>query len=114
MTKGYFIDGGGVPVYFGTRADKPGLEGTYAFVAAAEAGARPNELAAWNGTWVESPRLVAEATRVAAEDALARLDGKCTRVLEDVIANLGIEAALPAAAQAVLAAKRAERAKLVT
>ncbi|MGH6719630.1 MAG: hypothetical protein ACREER_09960 [Alphaproteobacteria bacterium] len=113
MTKGYFIDHDGVPVYFGTRSDKPGLEGTYPFVAMAEAGERPSELHGWDGQgWAPDPKLQARADRLATLDNLARMDRACPRVLEDAIAHLGIEASLPAAAQAKLAAKRAERAKL--
>lgn len=111
--QGYFVDEAGVPVYFGTRADKPGLEGRYAFVSSAVAGERPSPLHAWNGTaWAESAKLTAARDRRDTLDALAALDRECPRVLEDLIAHLGAEDGLPAEAKAKLAAKRATRAAL--
>jgi hypothetical protein len=113
--KGWFVNADGIPVYFGTRADKPGLEGGHAFVALAVAGERPSELHAWNGAaWVESAALAAAAGRRATLGALAASDRDVPRVLEDLIDSLGLEADLPEPAKAKLAAKRALRAQLST
>ncbi len=115
MSYGTFIDQGGIPVYTGTRANKPGLEGTYSFVPVATSGERPSALHAWNGTaWVESATLTAARDRRAKLDELAALDRDVPRVLEDLIAHLGAEGALPAEAKAKLTAKRAARAALAT
>lgn len=116
MAKGWFVDGEGVPVYFGTRRDKPELEGAYAFVALAEAGERPSELHGWDGRgWAPSEVLAAAADKRRAAADLRRLDDDAPRLLEDLIDALvakGVlaEADLPEPARARLAAKRDLRA----
>lgn len=113
MTIGTFIDAEGVPVYRGTYGDKPALHGRYIFVTEAETGARPSDTHAWiGGRWIESPRLAAAARRRAGLRALTAADAAMPRALEDVIAQLGIEAALPDAVRDRIARKRALRASL--
>ena len=108
--RGSFIDADGVPVYLGTRGDRPELESRFTFVP----GERPSDLHAWNGTaWIESPKLVAARDRRERLDELARMDRDLPRVLEDLIEFVGAEGALPDEVKVKLSAKRAARAALV-
>jgi len=115
MAKGWFVDGEGVPVYFGMRRDKAELEGRCAFVALEEAGERPSDLHGWDGKgWAPSGRLAAAAERRRVLADLARLDEAAPRAVEDLVDALVARgvltlADLPEAAGARLAAKRALR-----
>jgi hypothetical protein len=117
MTKGWYFDEDGVPLYFGESANKPALSGR-TFVAESAAGPRPSDLHGWDGQgWAPNGTLQARAEKDKARGTLWHLDRLVPRGLEDLIDLLEARGLvdrndLPAETTDTLAAKAAARAKL--
>jgi len=119
MTRGYFVDPDGVPVYHGDRENKPGLEASHRFVPQSAAGERPSGQHAWNGsTWVASATLAERQRRLDVIDRLQQMDAALPRALEDLITTLNVRDGgllvpdLPKETRDRLAEKIAKRAEL--
>lgn len=115
MSKGYFVDSDGRPMYYGRRADKARLEATHTWV---ETSLKPEDFKTdfWDGAaWRRRPKADAEeALRQAYRDLRESDRVVLPRVIEDVWAALkdkGIvtDSDLPQAARDKLAKREALR-----